>query len=141
MARRVNGRQEIFCQHIANGESGSRAAIIAGYSEKNSRIVASENLTKPYIVARIKELQAERREKDEVTLQWWRDKVKSIAAKAEEEGDLANANRAMDMLGKHVNAYERHQHAGATIVPTYDHIAMSSVQARLRSGASDEDDG
>lgn len=52
-------KQERFCyEYLANGFNATKAALIAGYSEKTARNIGAENLTKPYIKARIEEMKA-----------------------------------------------------------------------------------
>lgn len=48
-------KQRLFVQHYMACFNGTQAAILAGYSEKTARFIASENLTKPNIRAAIKE--------------------------------------------------------------------------------------
>lgn len=50
-------KQKIFCREYIYDWNGTRAAIAAGYSEKTATVIASENLTKPYIQAYISEIQ------------------------------------------------------------------------------------
>ena len=50
-------KQERFCRaYVANNGNGSKAAIVAGYSQDTARGTAYENLSKPAIAARIKAL-------------------------------------------------------------------------------------
>ncbi len=42
-------RQKLFCDWYLKLGNGTEAAVKAGYSEKTSRFIASENLTKPNI--------------------------------------------------------------------------------------------
>jgi len=53
-------REEQFCQNYAVCFVGARAAIDAGYSKKSAYSIASENLRKPKIRARIEELLKEK---------------------------------------------------------------------------------
>jgi phage terminase small subunit len=50
-------KQKIFCQEYILDWNGSRAARVAGYSEKTAKEIASENLTKPNIKSYIEEIQ------------------------------------------------------------------------------------
>jgi len=52
----LNSRQELFCQEYIKDFNGTQSAIRAGYSIASAKEIASENLTKPNISARIKEL-------------------------------------------------------------------------------------
>lgn len=49
-------RQELFCQEYIKDFNGTQAAIRSGYSVASAKEIASENLTKPNIAAKIKEL-------------------------------------------------------------------------------------
>lgn len=50
-------KQKIFCREYIYDWNGTRAAIIAGYSEKTATAIACENLTKPNIKQYIEEIQ------------------------------------------------------------------------------------
>lgn len=52
-------KEELFCQGYLIDFNGARAAREAGYSEDSAKQIAAENLTKPYIRARIEEIRAE----------------------------------------------------------------------------------
>lgn len=49
----VTEKQDRFCREYLIDFNGAQAAIRAGYSEKSARMIALENLTKPYIKAKI----------------------------------------------------------------------------------------
>jgi len=53
---RLTQKQETFCVKYFELGNATEAAITAGYSPKTVRFIASENLTKPNIQARIQEL-------------------------------------------------------------------------------------
>lgn len=61
MERKLKPMQERFCvEYVGDPKrNATQAAIRAGYSEKAARVQASENLTKPNILQRIKELERE----------------------------------------------------------------------------------
>lgn len=47
-------KQERFCyEYLANGFNATKAALLAGYSQKSSYCIGQENLTKPEVKARI----------------------------------------------------------------------------------------
>lgn len=54
---KLTPKQERFCQEYIIDLNGTQAAIRAGYAERAAKEIASENLTKPNISDRIKELQ------------------------------------------------------------------------------------
>ena len=59
-SKKLTSRQEQFCQEYLIDLNGTQAAIRAGYSEKTANEIASENLAKPNIQARVAELKAKR---------------------------------------------------------------------------------
>ena len=54
---RLTVRQEKFCINYFKCGNATEAALIAGYSKRTHAAIATENLQKPLIIARIKELQ------------------------------------------------------------------------------------
>lgn len=54
---KLTPKQERFCQEYVNCMNGTEAAIKAGYSAKTAQVIATENLLKPMIINRLKELQ------------------------------------------------------------------------------------
>jgi phage terminase small subunit len=60
---KLNDKQKVFCLKYIKELNGTKAAIEAGYSQKTARKIASENLTKPDIVAEIQRLNKKRFEK------------------------------------------------------------------------------
>lgn len=53
----MNDRQKRFAEEYAANPNATAAAIAAGYSPKSARAIGAENLTKPYILDYIRELQ------------------------------------------------------------------------------------
>lgn len=134
----LNEKQKIFCQEYIIDFNGTRAAIVAGYSKKTARSMASENLTKPDIQQHLKELINQRSERTKIT----QDEVvanivevmqRCMQAKPvlfmghqvqDEEGnnlwkfDSQGANKALDMLMKHTGGYkEDNKQQQANITP------------------------
>ena len=58
VSEELTGKQKRFCEEYIFDYNGTRAAIVAGYSENTAAEIASENLTKPNIQAYLKELQS-----------------------------------------------------------------------------------
>lgn len=54
--RPLSKRQEDFCRYYIKLNNGEQAAIKAGYAKKSAGMIASENLRKPNVAKRIKEL-------------------------------------------------------------------------------------
>jgi len=53
-------KQDRFCtEYVRNEDNATKAALLAGYSEKTAYSIASENLKKPEIIKRIAEIRKE----------------------------------------------------------------------------------
>lgn len=120
-----NKRHERFCQEYVVDYNGTQAAIRAGYKEKSARSQASDLLTNPNILLRVRELQHEQVERlavtqDYVVLQLLETYQKCLevtpvlkfdpdTGQMEETGkyqfDSRGALRALELLGKHLGMY------------------------------------
>lgn len=56
---KLTAKQENFCYEWFKDYNATQAAIRSGYSKKSAKVIGSENLTKPDIQARIKEIREE----------------------------------------------------------------------------------
>ena len=79
MPGKLTNRQKKFCHEYLVDLNATQAAIRAGYREKTARVIGAENLTKPYIKARIEELQAEIAKRNRITTDYLVNEFKSIA--------------------------------------------------------------
>jgi phage terminase small subunit len=57
---KMTAKQQRFCDEYLIDLNATQAAIRAGYSEKSARVIANENLTKPYIKEYIEKRMAEK---------------------------------------------------------------------------------
>lgn len=119
---KLRDKQEKFCREYILDYNATQAALRAGYSEKTARSIASENLTKPDILARVRELQKEQAEKlcisaDWVVMQWvevymrcmqakevliWDYEEKKMLPSGEYTFDSKGALNALEMIGKYL---------------------------------------
>ncbi len=77
---KLTKRQEAFCKiYISNGFNATQAAIEAGYSKKNARIIAAENLSKTNIKKFIESLLKPKMEKLELDAEYVIRKLKAFA--------------------------------------------------------------
>lgn len=142
-------RQERFCQEYLIDLNGTQAAIRAGYSRKTANEQSTRLLANVHISTRIGALKAERTERTEITADYVLYGLKEVAErclqrrpvmefdysekrmvqKKDEEGhavwefDSSGANRAFELLGKHVGIFEKdnkQKPAGAIVVPYSD---------------------
>ena len=117
----LNEKQKQFCEEYIIDLNGTQAAIRAGYSKKTARAIANELLTKLNIQEYICELKNKRSERvkysqDELMRDILEVKNRCMQANPvlDKEGnetgiwkfDSNGANKALDMLAKHVGFYE-----------------------------------
>ena len=117
----LNEKQKQFCEEYIIDLNGTQAAIRAGYSEKTANRIASELLTKLDIQEYICELKNKRSERvkysqDELMRDILEVKNRCMQANPvlDKEGnetgvwqfDSNGANKALDMLAKHVGFYK-----------------------------------
>ena len=117
----LNEKQKQFCEEYIIDLNGTQAAIRAGYSEKTANRIASELLTKLDIQECICELKNKRSERVKYSQdELMRDILEvnnrcmqanpALDKEGNETGvwkfDSNGANKALDMLAKHVGFYE-----------------------------------
>jgi len=78
MSKRLNPRQELFCREYVKNFSGTEAARAAGYSNKGLTSIASMNLARPHIQARVAELMDERNKALEIDAEYVLRRLKDI---------------------------------------------------------------
>lgn len=120
-----NKRHERFCQEYVVDYNGTQAAIRAGYKEKSARSQASELLTNPNILSRVRDLQHKQVERlavtqDYVVLQLLETYQKCLEGTpvlkfdpdlgemvktGKYQFDSRGALRALELLGKHLGMY------------------------------------
>jgi len=129
----LNPKQEQFCLEYLIDLNGKQAAIRAGYSPKTAESQASTLLRNPKVASRVQELKAQRVERTEISADFvlmglktvaercmqaapvidWDHKSKGWVQKSDKEGNLLfefdsqGANRAFELLGKHVGVFEK----------------------------------
>jgi len=109
---KLTKKQEAFCrEYILNGGNGTLAAIKAGYNKHTAKVIASENLTKPYIAAFIEENR----------------KVEHEAFILSKEDKLKKLQEIIDMaLGEYIDAIgnKRRENLNAAINAIKEHNTM-----------------
>lgn len=117
-------KQEMFVREYLIDLNATQAAIRAGYSKRTARQIGQENLTKPDIQECITELIKSRAEKVELDANWVLSRLKLISDRCiqgepviDKEGnetgewrfDAAGANRATELIGKHLAMFTDRQ--------------------------------
>lgn len=119
-AHKLTAKRQRFCQEYVIDSNGTQAAIRAGYSEHTAAAIASENLTIPKIRERIAELREQVARAAGLTAEYvitgfmdvyerCMQKVpitNDIGAETQFTFNASGANRALEMLGKHLELFE-----------------------------------
>lgn len=87
--------------------SGTKAAIEAGYSVKTARVKASQLLCIEEIETYIEQQRIKLSEDAVVDAKWVQERFKAISDKAFEFDDYAGSNKATEMLGKIIGVFEK----------------------------------
>ena len=130
---KLSEKQLRFCQEYIIDLNGTAAAKRAGYSAKTAAVIASEHLTKPNIHAYIQQLIAERAKRVELDADFvikglidvslrcrqaipvmkWDAQAKEMVQVTDDEDravwefDSNGANRALELLGRHLGIFEK----------------------------------
>lgn len=125
---KLTERQKRFVDEYLVSLNATDAARKAGYSVKNADRIGPELLGKPWVYAAIQAKIKERRERTEITQDYVLKQLKEIAdmpAADYSESWLKYANkiRALELLGKHVGAFERQDGDADKVSPLLRDIA------------------
>lgn len=122
----LTDKQRKFVSEYLVDLNATQAAIRAGYSEKTAGSMAQKLVAKSHIQEAIKAAQAQREKRTLVTVDYVVSSLREVAERClqkspvtnakgkqvqDEQGrdvwkfDSAGANRALELLGKHVNAF------------------------------------
>ena len=96
-------RQQKFVDEYITLGNGAEAARNAGYSEKTAKQMATENLSKPYLVAAIDERRAQLMKDTESKVDWLVSQLTDQALNGDNSG--SEQIRALEILGKIYGAY------------------------------------
>lgn len=129
---RMTPKQQRFCEEYMKDLNGKQAAIRTGYAPASAEVQASRLLSDAKVALRISELKAELSQKTGITVEYVINNLKEVGERClqkkpvmrfdyvdkemvqakDEEGrdiwefDSAGANKAFELLGKHVGAFE-----------------------------------
>jgi phage terminase small subunit len=146
-------REEQYCHEYLLDLNQTQAAIRAGYAESNARAQASRLMTKANILARIAELKAARVERVQITSDWVLRRLVEISDKCMEpepvmvfspadkrmvqkenaegqklfEFNAAGANKATELIGKHLGFFEEHNKQKAPVGVDYSKLSKATL--------------
>jgi phage terminase small subunit len=106
MSKSLTAKQELFCKEYSLTMHATNSAINAGYSKKTATKIGSENISKPDIIARLKELTAPRDNKLIASIDE-RNEIASSIMRTDADDNISTADRlrAMDILNKASGVY------------------------------------
>ena len=124
-------KQECFVQEYLLDLNATQAAIRAGYSMHTARQAGAENLSKPNISMAIQIAQAERAARTKVDQDWVVHRLQSVVERCMQTKDVldregnrtgeytfnaAGANKALELLGKHLGIFKEKVEVKASYV-------------------------
>lgn len=127
----LTAKQQRFCDEYLIDLNGTQAAIRAGYSQNSAGQIADENLKKPEIAEYIGKKRQALQEKTDITVEWVLNRLKLISDRCVQaapvmrfnyesgsyeqvrdeqdrdvwEFDSAGANKATELIGKHLGMF------------------------------------
>lgn len=102
----LNNRQEAFCREYTVDYNATQAALRAGYSQKTAGAIGSENLKKPEILARVRELQEEKRKNLVISESFVVTEIMETYRSCRKNYDSKGALKALEMLEKHTSDFK-----------------------------------
>lgn len=137
MAKKLTAKETLFCKEYLVDLNATQAAIRAGYSKNSAKEIGHENLTKPHLLTLINEFKAERANKVEVNAAWVLKRFIEISDRCmqaepvmisdgnggwgesgEYRFDATGANKATEMIGKHIGFFEKDNEQGKPVIQT-----------------------
>lgn len=85
---KLNPKQEAFVNEYLVDMNGARAARAAGYSQKTAKVIANENLTKPYVKEAIQKKLQERAAAADGSFEWMESKLITAAERCSSDADF-----------------------------------------------------
>ena len=95
-----NSKRENFCQHYAKDCNGAESAVLAGYSKKTAKSIASRMLTFVDVAERIRELQDKASEKYGISMQVLVNEYQKIGMATDAETKDSDKIKALDSMTK-----------------------------------------
>ena len=124
-------QQRFVEEYCANGGNGTKAAIVAGYSEKIARQIAAENITKPVISHAIDEFRAKNAAKAEVTVQSLTKQLQAIAEKHAETQPSAAVSALNTVAKMHGLLAEDRKNTRDPLTDAVEAVAAIEKEKRL----------
>lgn len=147
---KLNDKQDRFCREYVVDYNGTKAAIRAGYAGRSANRTASDLLSKPDILARVRQLQEEQAKRLSISSDWvmirlcetlekcmaavpvmaWDPEEKCKVETGEYVFDSKGALKALELIGKHIGMFEDRLNVRGQV----DTGKLESVLKQLRGG-------
>lgn len=101
----MTAQQQRFVDEYAVDRNGKQAAIRAGYSEKTAEQQASRLLSNVKVQEAIEAKLNRLSMKTEITAEWVLKELQNTYTMAKQLGDLAPANKSLELIGKHIGMF------------------------------------
>jgi hypothetical protein len=125
----LTDKQEMFCREYVIDSNSAAAARRAGYSEKTANRLGSRLLSNVDIQRRISELQDQRAKRTQVDADFVVERLRAIADQWQKNPSAAT--RALELLGRHLDIFERDSRQQQTAVIPIQVILSQPVAERL----------
>jgi phage terminase small subunit len=151
--RSLTPKQEAFCQEYLVDLNATQAAARAGYSEATAQEQGSRLLSNVMVASRVRELMAGRSERVQINSDWVLRRLVAISDKCMEpepvmvfsqadkcmvqkqndsgeplfEFNAAGANKATELIGKHLGFFEEHNKQKAPVAIDYTKLSKNSL--------------
>jgi phage terminase small subunit len=129
-------KQRAFVEALPQNQwNGTKAAVVAGYSQKSAAVMACRLLKNPRIVAeieKVKQRYLEELEQTDITIEELLKRLDRIYHESIDKGQYANAIKALELLGKHIGLFEQdnQQKAPKTLIVSNEK-RMEQLEAEL----------
>ena len=140
MPKQLTPKQESFAEafvHVGNQSDAYRHAYnIQNMSQPAIHVEASRLMDNPKIALRVSELREEAAARTEITMDRVRIGLWDNYQKAKTTGNLPAANRALELLGKHLGMFKETVEVSANIMQTsmFEHISTEDLRAFVEEG-------
>jgi len=124
MNNKLTDKQKFFCKEYIKDFNATRAAKASGYSEKTAGRIGGDNVQKVEIQKEIKRLMSKRIERTEISADRVVQELAKIGFSDEfniegfERLDMKDKIKAIELLGRHVGAFNNDESGKSTIKVT-----------------------